>query len=173
MRSMLVAAIRRAPTGRTEGSGSAGRWSEKRRSPPNLNLLRRPLRAEISGAQRQRGVATALADHGLLAEQVVLDRLSLHPGDTVRLGNASFTVRGALISEPDRVAAAADPRPPRADRGDTLASTGLIAPGSMVQYALRATLPDPGTAPAGLAALRQPSTVKAGGSATRMTPRPA
>ena len=50
-------------------------------------------------------VAMALADHGLLAERVVLDRLNLHPGDTVRLGNASFTVRGALIAEPDRVAA--------------------------------------------------------------------
>jgi putative ABC transport system permease protein len=107
------------------------------------------------GAQPQRGVASALADHGLLAEQVILDRLNLHPGDTVRLGNASFTVRGALISEPDRVAAPLILGPRVLIASDTLASTGLIAPGSMVQYALRATLPNPGTAPAVLAALRQ------------------
>ena len=106
-------------------------------------------------AQRQRDVATALADHGLLAEQVILDRLNLHPGDTVRLGNASFTVRGALISEPDRVAAPLILGPRVLIASDTLASTGLIAPGSMVQYALRATLPNPGTAPAVLAALGQ------------------
>jgi putative ABC transport system permease protein len=114
-----------------------------------------PLAGGNQGAQRQRGVATALADHGLLAEQVILDRLNLHPGDTVRLGNASFTVRGALISEPDRVAAPLILGPRVLIASDTLASTGLIAPGSMVQYALRATLPNPGTAPAVLAALRQ------------------
>ncbi len=115
-----------------------------------------PLAGGNKGAQQQRGVATALADHGLLAEQVILDRLNLHPGDTVRLGNASFTVRGALISEPDRVAAPLILGPRVLIASDTLASTGLIAPGSMVQYALRATLPpNPGTAPAVLAALRQ------------------
>ena len=47
-------------------------------------------------------IAAALADHGLLAERVVLDRLGLHPGDSVRLGNAAFTVRGTLLSEPDQ-----------------------------------------------------------------------
>jgi len=106
-------------------------------------------------AQQQHGVATALADHGLLAEQVILDRLNLHPGDTVRLGNASFTGRGELISEPDRVAAPLILGPRVLIASDALLSTGLIAPGSMVQYALRATLPNPDTAPAVIAALRQ------------------
>jgi putative ABC transport system permease protein len=114
-----------------------------------------PLAGGNQGAQPQRVVTTALADHGLLAEQVILDRLNLHPGDTVRLGNASFTVRGALISEPDRVAAPLILGPRVLIASDTLASTGLIVPGSIVQYALRATLPNPDTAPAVLAALRQ------------------
>jgi putative ABC transport system permease protein len=100
-------------------------------------------------------VAAALSDHGLLAEQVVLDRLNLRVGDTVRLGNASFTVRGVLISEPDRVAAPLILGPRVLIAVDALPSTGLIAPGSMVQYAVRATLPDPATAPALLAALRE------------------
>ena len=85
----------------------------------------------------------ALADHGLLAERVVLDRLSLHPGDTVRLGNASFTVRGELVAEPDRVAAPLILGPRVLISAAALDSTGLIAPGSMVRYAIRATLPDP------------------------------
>jgi putative ABC transport system permease protein len=97
-------------------------------------------------------IASALADHGLLAEQVVLDRLNLRAGDTVRLGDASFTVRGALLSEPDRIAGALTLGPRVLIATDALPSTGLIAPGSMVQFALRATLPDlAGT----LAALRQ------------------
>jgi putative ABC transport system permease protein len=88
----------------------------------------------------------ALADHGLLAERVVLDRLNLRPGDSVRLGNASFTVRGTLTSEPDRVAAPLILGPRVLIAADALAATGLIAPGSMVQYAVRATLPDPAPA---------------------------
>ena len=100
------------------------------------------------------GVAAALANHGLLAEQVVLDRLNLHPGDTVRLGNASFTIRGALITEPDRVAAPLILGPRVLIAADALPSTGLIAPGSMVQYAIRATLPGAANTQTVLAALR-------------------
>ena len=58
-----------------------------------------------------------------------------------RRGSAprAFAVRGALIGEPDRVAAPLHARPARADRRrDALPATGLIAPGSMVHYALRA-----------------------------------
>ncbi|HME21065.1 MAG TPA: FtsX-like permease family protein [Acetobacteraceae bacterium] len=103
------------------------------------------------GAQPTSQIAAALSNHGLLAEPVVLDRLGLHPGDTVRLGNATFTIRGALVSEPDRVAAPLILGPRVLIAADALPSTGLIAPGSMVQYAIRATLPDPSGA---LAALR-------------------
>jgi putative ABC transport system permease protein len=99
---------------------------------------------------REGGVAVALRDHGLLAEPVVLDRLNLHPGDTVRLGNASFAVRGALMSEPDRVAGPLLLGPRVLISADALPSTGLIVPGSMAQYAVRATLPDPSAAVAAL-----------------------
>src|SRR5579872_1158752 len=108
--------------------------------------------AQGEGAPPLPNVATMLRDHGLLAEQVVLDRLKIRPGDTVRLGNASFTIRGTLVSEPDRVAAPLILGPRVLIEADALPSTGLIAPGSMVQYAIHATLPNPGPV---LAALRQ------------------
>ena len=111
-----------------------------------------PLAGGGGGRGPRPEIATTLSNHGLLAERVVLDRLNLHPGDTVRLGNASFTVRGALIAEPDRVAAPLILGPRVLIAADALPSTGLIAPGSMVQYAIRATLPDPAAA---LAALRR------------------
>ncbi len=101
------------------------------------------------------GAMDSLAHHGLLAERVILDRLGLHIGDTVRLGNASFTLRGVLVSEPDRVAAPLILGPRVLIAADALPETGLIAPGSMVQYAVRATLPDQTATPAVLAALRR------------------
>ena len=53
-----------------------GRWSARRRSSRRSHSLR--------------ALAGKDGKPGLLVEQVVLDRLGLHTGDTVRLGNASF-----------------------------------------------------------------------------------
>jgi putative ABC transport system permease protein len=81
--------------------------------------------------------------YGLLAEQIVLDRLGLHAGDTARLGTATFRVAGALTHEPDRVATASILGPRVLISTEALASTGLISPGAMVRYAIRLTGPDP------------------------------
>jgi putative ABC transport system permease protein len=113
-----------------------------------------PARSRVAGEGWAGRQTALLADHGLLAEPLVLDRLGLHVGDTVRLGNASFTVRGTLLVEPDRVASPLILGPRVLIATDTLPSTGLIAPGSMVRYAVRATLPNPDAAPALLTELR-------------------
>jgi putative ABC transport system permease protein len=103
----------------------------------------------IGGAsiEPNQSVANALRQHdgtyGLLAEQVVLDRLGLHPGDTAKLGTATFRVAGTLTHEPDRVATASILGPRVLISADALASTGLISPGAMVRYAVRLTAPDP------------------------------
>ena len=100
-------------------------------------------------------VADALANRGLLAERVVLDRLGLKTGDVVRLGNASFTVRGELQVEPDRIATPSIIGPRVLIGEDALPATGLIAPGAMVQHALRVLHPngtDPGSFASGLRA---------------------
>jgi putative ABC transport system permease protein len=96
-------------------------------------------------------VAGALADRdgrfGLVAEQVVLDRLGLKVGDSVRLGAATFRLTGVLVSEPDRVATSLLLAPQVLIASAALPQTQLIVPGSMVRYALRLTLPDPAAAP--------------------------
>lgn len=42
--------------------------------------------------------------YGALADQALIDRLSLHVGDTFRLADGLFELRGELLSEPDRIA---------------------------------------------------------------------
>ena len=95
-------------------------------------------------------LAGALSQHdgeyGLLTEQVVLDRLGLHPGDRARLGTATFRISGALTHEPDRVATASILGPRVLISAEALPSTGLISPGAMVRFAIRLTTPDPATA---------------------------
>jgi putative ABC transport system permease protein len=108
----------------------------------------------------QQPLATALGERngsfGLLADPVVLDRLGLHPGDTARLGTATFRVAGAITAEPDRVATASLFGPRVLIQDAALQQTGLLAPGAMVRYALRVTLPAPVAAADMAAQLRTP-----------------
>ena len=98
-------------------------------------------------------VQDALAD-GLVAEKLVLDRLGVKPGETVRLGRAAFTVRAVLADEPDRVSSPSIFGPRVVIGLDALPRTGLLAPGAIAEHALRAVLP-PGTDVAqAIAALR-------------------
>jgi putative ABC transport system permease protein len=92
----------------------------------------------LSDALRQKD-----GKYGLLAEQIVLDRLALHPGDSVKLGTATFRVSGTLTHEPDRVGTAAIIGPRVLIAAEALPSTGLISPGAMVRYAIRLITPNP------------------------------
>ena len=84
--------------------------------------------------------------YGLLAEQLVLDRLGLHVGDTVRLGDATFRISAVVVSVPDQVTTAALLGPRALISSAALPGTGLVVPGSMVRYALRVTVPTPAAA---------------------------
>ncbi len=98
-------------------------------------------------------LSTALAN-GAIADPLVLDRLRLKVGDQVRIGKASFTLRAPLIQEPDHSEGAALLGPRVIIGQASLAATGLVQPGSLLTYAIRAILP-PGSDPkATVAALR-------------------
>ncbi len=97
---------------------------------------------DTAGVDPPQTLASAFANHGLLVEQVILDRLGLKIGDSVRLGTATFHVSGVLTSEPDRVTTAAILGPRVLISLNDLAGTGLLAPGAMVRHAIRLTAPN-------------------------------
>jgi putative ABC transport system permease protein len=73
-------------------------------------------------------------DYGAAVQQILLDRLDLELGDTIRLGNASFQIRALIVSEPDAVSDgfAFAPRVLTSLQG--LQASGLVQPGSLVEY---------------------------------------
>jgi putative ABC transport system permease protein len=79
--------------------------------------------------------------YGAAAEQLVLDRLQLHPGDKVRLGNATLVLRGRIVTEPDRVASPTMFGPRVLVSAAVLAQTGLLQPGAIVEHNMRVALP--------------------------------
>jgi putative ABC transport system permease protein len=83
-------------------------------------------------------------DGGVVADPLVLERLHLHPGDTVRIGTASFKLSAALTAEPDHANGLAILGPRVIMAESALPSTGLVQTGSLLGYDWRLLLP-PGT----------------------------
>jgi len=91
---------------------------------------------------------------GLIADPLVLQRLGLHAGDTVKLGDASFVLRAALTSEPDHASGFAILGPRVMIAMDALPATGLVQPGSLLNYVWRVVLPQGTDAKAFIAEIR-------------------
>jgi putative ABC transport system permease protein len=111
--------------------------------------------ASVAGLPIQTALAPQGGLPGLAAEQVVLDRLGLKPGDVVRLGEAKFRVAGAITAEPDRVASPTVLGPRAMIRLEALAATGLVQPGTLARYEMRVRLAPTTDAAAFSAAFRQ------------------
>ena len=88
----------------------------------------------------------ALAPGSVALDPLVAERLGLRPGDRVRIGEAQLRVAAVVAQEPDKVATPALFGPRALMTLDTLATTELEQPGSLLQHELRIRLPE-GVAP--------------------------
>ena len=79
---------------------------------------------------------------GLVVEPNLLSRLGVEVGDMVRIGETDFELRATIDREPDRVSDGFALGPRAMISWDALAATGLVQPGSLVQYHYRVRLPD-------------------------------
>lgn len=80
---------------------------------------------------------------GALVEAGVLTRLGLEVGERIRLGEREFELRGVIAGEPDRAGSGAFTLGPRVLVAlDALPGTGLLQPGSLVEWHYRIALPD-------------------------------
>nr|WP_245197643.1 ABC transporter permease [Jiella mangrovi] len=84
--------------------------------------------------------------YGAIAAQGLYDRLGIEPGDTVKLGNLTLTMTGVIDREPDLLAEGIAFAPRLMISEAALAGSGLIQPGSLIEYAYKVKLP-PGTDP--------------------------
>ena len=78
-----------------------------------------------------------------LAEKELLTHLGIAVGDTVKVGDTSFTIAGIIAREPDRMSGTRYTLAPRLlIRTADFAATGLNAAGNQVTYNYRLYLPD-------------------------------
>lgn len=83
---------------------------------------------------------------GAVIDRSLLRRLDAAPGDLVRVGELDYRIAGILEREPDRTSRAFTLGPTFLVAEASLAETGLVQPGSLVQYHYRLRL-DPGVTP--------------------------
>lgn len=79
---------------------------------------------------------------GLVVEPNLLSRLGVAVGDHVRIGDTDFELRATIIREPDRVSDGFALGPRAMISWEALEATGLVQPGSLIQYHYRIRLPD-------------------------------
>jgi putative ABC transport system permease protein len=81
--------------------------------------------------------------HGAAVDPLLLSRLGLAPGDEIRIGEAAFELRAAILREPDRIADSFALGPRVLMTRQALALTGLVKPGSLISWRYRLKLDDP------------------------------
>jgi putative ABC transport system permease protein len=79
---------------------------------------------------------------GLVVEPNLLSRLGVEVGDHVRIGETDFELRATIVREPDRVSDGFALGPRAMISWEALEGTGLVQPGSLIQYHYRIRLPD-------------------------------
>ena len=95
---------------------------------------------------------------GVAVDPLLLQRLNLKLGDTLKLGQANVTIRATIDEEPDRLANGIIFGPRLMMSGDAIKSTGLIQPGSLVTYNYHVKLNGEGNLSAGKAVTEEAKT---------------
>lgn len=79
---------------------------------------------------------------GAAVDQTLLTRLDLEIGDQLLLGRQSFEITDVITTEPDKLASGLELGPRVMISEDALPATGLVQPGSLIQYHTRVVLND-------------------------------
>ncbi|MBU0583752.1 MAG: ABC transporter permease [Alphaproteobacteria bacterium] len=90
---------------------------------------------------------------GAAAPDLMFERLGIELGAHVRLGTATFELRARLVTEPDAASEGFGFAPRLLVSLEGLTASGLVQPGSLVEYAYKARLPG-NPSEAALAAVR-------------------
>jgi putative ABC transport system permease protein len=78
--------------------------------------------------------------HGAVADPLLMGRLGIKTGGTIKIGSVAIAIRGTIASEPDRISDGIilGPRVLMSQKG--LEATGLIQPGSLITWRYRVKL---------------------------------
>lgn len=109
------------------------------------------------GGTLQEALAPIAGRFGVAVEPLILSRFGIEPGDTLKVGEATFEVRAKIAQEPDRAADGFILGPRVLMSREALATTGILRPGSLITWRYRVKLP-PGASPRDVKSVRRQAT---------------
>ena len=123
---------------------------------PNGNRMLVEIKA-VDAAWPLIGAATftPAGQTGAYVDPLILDRLATKPGESLRLGHLAIPLAGTITDEPDRIASPSIFGPRTLIPLATLAETGLLQPGALVEHHLRAIYPAGTDIPSAITAIRR------------------
>jgi putative ABC transport system permease protein len=98
------------------------------------------------------------SENAIAVDPLLLQRLGLKMGDSLKLGAATLVVKAVIDEEPDRLANGVIFGPRVILSSATLAKTGLVQPGSLVNFNYHVKLQGPANAAVGNALIEQAKT---------------
>ena len=99
------------------------------------------LKLDDGSTDGQRLFAANDGGFGMLVAPELLDRLHVEAGDSVRLGTETLVIRGTIRSEPDRLSSGIGFGPRALVSVEALKASGLVRPGSLIEWIYRIRLP--------------------------------
>jgi putative ABC transport system permease protein len=99
------------------------------------------LALEDGGANGQQRLAEQNGAFGALVAPELLDRLGIAVGEQILLGTEPLEVRGIIRTEPDRLSSGLGFGPRLLISADALEASGLVRPGSLINWNYRLRLP--------------------------------
>jgi putative ABC transport system permease protein len=153
LEALLPAGARRSDAVRTNAMAYG---AEGRRVVVSLKAVdgAYPLYGEV-GLEPPLELGRALAGSGAVVDPALLIRLGVGLGDSIRIGEASFTVRATLAREPDQLGGFETIGPRVMIAMADLARTQVIVPGALAHYDYGFALPAGADAAARVAELRR------------------
>ena len=88
-------------------------------------------------------LAPAAEVHGLLVESTLAARLGVAVGETIRIGEHAYQLRGIIVSEPDRLSSGFGFGPRAMMSMAGLEASELVQPGSLVEWEYNLAWPEP------------------------------
>ncbi|MGI9407064.1 MAG: ABC transporter permease [Hyphomicrobiaceae bacterium] len=100
-----------------------------------------PLAGFLEGGTTPSPLQAMRNGHHIVVAPILMERMKLKIGDTLRLGSARLTIVDTIKVEPDGLSGRAAFGPRVLMSLETLKATGLVTPGSLVRWRYRVLLP--------------------------------